>query len=104
MTKYHAKRCTIDNINFDSIAESNRYQELKLLEMAGQIKGLMVHPRFIIWQHGKDKIVYEADFIYYENGKQVTEDVKGVETPVFKLKAKMFRAMFPEMDFRIVKG
>jgi hypothetical protein len=103
MSKYNARPTTIGGIRFDSVAESRRYQELRLLQAAGEIRELGVHPRYIVWMHGKDKIVYEADFCYTENDQQVTEDVKGVETAVFRIKAKMFRAMFPEIDFRIVK-
>jgi len=35
MTKYHSTRVEIDGIKFDSKAEAERYQELKLLEQAG---------------------------------------------------------------------
>lgn len=33
----------------------------------------------------------------------VTEDVKGVETDVFRMKAKMFRCKYKEIDFRIIE-
>ena len=32
MNKYHAKKTTVDGIEFDSKLEANRYCELKLLE------------------------------------------------------------------------
>ena len=34
-------------------------------------------------------IKYVADFVYEENGQTVVEDVKGVKTPVYKLKKRM---------------
>jgi len=33
----------------------------------------------------------------------VVEDFKGMETAVFKLKAKMFRYKYPEMELRVTK-
>lgn len=102
MSKYGAKPTTVDGIKFASMAEARRYRELKLLELSGEITGLECHPRFVIWEHGRETIRYEGDFAYTERGAAVVEDVKGVETAVFRLKAKMFRALHPEIELRIV--
>ena len=96
MRKYRNKKTQIGMYVFDSIAESKRYKELALLEKAGQIKGLELQPKFLLQEgfkkNGKTyrKIEYIADFMYIENGKVIIEDVKGMETDVFKLKRKMF--------------
>jgi hypothetical protein len=99
MTKYHAIPTEVDGIRFDSKAEAARYRELCLLRAAGQIEELRVHPRYTIWKCKEEKIVYEADFAYFEDGGLVAEDVKGFMTPVYKLKRKMFLAMYPEIKF-----
>jgi hypothetical protein len=39
-SKFNNKRVAVDGIAFDSIRESKRYGELKLLAMAKQISGL----------------------------------------------------------------
>jgi hypothetical protein len=50
-------------------------------------------------------IVYRADFrITYADGHQEIEDVKGMETALFKLKRKLFEYKFPELTLKIVKG
>ena len=114
MNKYNARRTKIDGITFDSLAESRRYGELKLMQASGDIGDLKVHPRFVVWQGydkrtGKvEKITYIGDFEYYELwskvvGAHVVEDVKGVETDVFKIKAKLFRCQYPDLELRIVK-
>lgn len=108
MSKYRAIPTTIDGIKFDSKAEGRRYAELKLMQECGYITGLKVHPRFVVWegidqQGKKHKIEYEGDFQYNEANVQVCEDVKGVETPVFRLKAKMFRVRYPDIELRVVK-
>ena len=38
--KYGNKKTVVDGITFDSRKEAKRYQELKLLEKAGEIKDL----------------------------------------------------------------
>lgn len=100
--KYHARKTVIDGITFDSIAESNRYCQLRLLEQAGTITGLQVHKPFVVWDHGKEKIKYIADFTYQENGKTVCEDTKGVVTQVFRIKSKLFRARYPDIELRVI--
>lgn len=104
--KYNAKKTTVDGIVFASKAEAKRYGELKLLERAGLIRGLRLHPRFVLQEkNGADRaIVYVADFSYLENagGKTVVEDVKGAQTTVFRMKAKLFRAKYPHIELRII--
>ena len=110
MSKYSAKRIDFDGFLFDSLAECRRYRELKLLEQAGLITGLIVHPSFILQppfkHHGRSEraIRYEADFSYFEKGAEVVEDVKGVRTQLFEVKRKMLLYRFPDLDFRIVEA
>ena len=105
MSKYHAIRTTIDGITFASRREAERYQELKLLQMAGEITDLKLQPRFRLMDAtNTDRGVdYIADFMYTENGVQVVEDVKGVQTRVFRIKAKMFKSKYPQYELRIVR-
>lgn len=44
--KYGNRKTVIDGIHFPSKLEAARYQQLKLLELAGQITGLELQPRF----------------------------------------------------------
>lgn len=109
MSKYFNKKTQVGMYVFDSIAESKRYKELVLLEQAGQIKGLELQPKFLLQEgfkkNGKTyrKIEYIADFMYIENGKVIIEDVKGMETDVFKLKRKLFEYKYPDFELKIVK-
>jgi len=48
-------------------------------------------------------IVYKADFEYLEDGQTIIEDVKGVQTPVFKLKMKLFLTGYPKLVLRLSK-
>lgn len=108
--KYGAKKAQIDGYVFDSLSEAAHYRELCLLQKAGHISGLEVHPRFMLQKGFKDRagkthrpIYYEADFKYLENGVEVISDVKGVETPAFRLKLKLFLFQYQHCAFRLVK-
>lgn len=100
--KYNARKKVVDGITFDSSKEAKRYQELVLLVAAGEVKELQLQPRFPIYvckyRGGELTKVcdYVADFRYREgpNGLLVIEDVKGVRTPVYRLKRKMFEAQY----------
>jgi hypothetical protein len=48
-TKFGSKKKVIDGYKFLSLLEAKRYGELKLLERAGEIKNLEVHPRYPSW-------------------------------------------------------
>lgn len=109
MSKYGNKACWADGYRFDSLAEMRRYQELKLLETAGVIRDLRVHPRYLLLPgfryQGKTErpVHYEADFEYVEAGAPVVEDVKGKRTAVYTLKRKLFLAQYRNSyDFREV--
>ena len=96
--KYKNQKIIIDGIKFDSKAEGRRYKELKLLEELGLIKSLKLQPKFELQEkfvcNGKTEraINYIGDFEYFDVKKErlIVEDVKGVETDVFKLKRKWF--------------
>lgn len=90
MSKYH----NIRSGGFDSLRERGRYKELQLMERAGKIQGLERQVRFELLptqrdDHGKLMFrarSYVADFTYWQNGKFVVEDVKGVKTDLYQLK------------------
>ena len=109
MNKYRNKKTQVDMYVFDSIAESKRYKELELLQRVGEIQDLQLQPKFLLQEsfkkNGKTyrKIEYIADFKYIENGKTIVEDVKGMQTDVFKLKHKIFEKVYPDLELRIIK-
>lgn len=105
--KYGAVPTVVDGVRFASKAEAKRYGELKLLEKAGIIRGLKLQPAFSILAHGqmvatKPVASYRGDFgyelSYTINGvlhwRPVVEDVKGVKTPVYRLKKKLVEAQY----------
>lgn len=93
MNKYHNVKTQIDGYTFDSKAEAARYCELKLMQKAGQISGLQIHPVFGIPVNDVEVCTYKGDFSYYDGtGATIVEDVKGVRTALYRLKKKLLKA------------
>lgn len=110
-SKYNATKTVVDGITFASKAEARRYGELKVLERAGEISDLKLQPRFDLYSAKLAKVgTYLGDFSYtefYDMGviaAEVVEDVKGVETPLFKRSWKHVNADYPDIEFRKVKA
>lgn len=76
---------------FDSQRELKRWEELRLLERAGKITNLRRQvPYELIPKSGRlRKIVFVADFVYEENGKEVVEDSKGFRNRLYMLKWRL---------------
>lgn len=105
MSKYRARKITIDGITFDSRAEANYYSTLKILQKAGEVESFELQPTYILqdgFKRGKRKIqpiTYKADFLVtYSNGKQEIVDVKGVKTEVYRIKKKLFEYKYPDLE------
>lgn len=102
MSKYHNKPIVIDGIRFDSIREGNRWQELKLLERAGEINSLERQVRFEVVPASRTlsgkkmhPVYYVADFVYKDRkGMTVVEDAKGCKTAVYIIKKKLMNSIY----------
>lgn len=100
--KYGATATVTQGMRFPSKAEARRWDELVLLERAGEIRELEPHPAYPIIVHGPDGkprivAVYVADSRYRAGpeGILTIEDVKGgVLTPVYRLKKKLVEAIY----------
>lgn len=97
-SKYGAKPTVVDGVRFASQKEAARYRDLKLLEQAGQISGLVLQQRFDLEVCGVCIGRYVADFEYLEREggrwQRRVEDVKGYRTPLYRWKKKHFEAQY----------
>lgn len=94
MSKYN----NVKYKGFDSKKEFLRFQELQMLELAGEIHDLQRQVPFVIVPTQRDEdghllekmAKYIADFVYItKDGEKVVEDAKGIRTPLYKLKKKL---------------
>lgn len=95
MSKYNNQKIRVGGEVFDSKREYNRWCELRLLERSGIIRDLQRQVKFRLIDSQKTPerterpCDYIADFVYYENGKLIVEDCKGMRTDVYKIKRKL---------------
>lgn len=80
--KYRNKPTVVDGHRFDSRKEARRYGELVLMQHAGEIYGLEVHPRFLLEIKGIYIGRYTGDFAYFPRQKfvKIVEDCKSEAT------------------------
>lgn len=102
--KFNAKKVELDGYVFASQAEMKRYSDLKYLQMARDIKALVVHPSYPLTVNGVTIGSITLDFAYFDGGRKIAEDVKGTITEAASLRLRLFHACYPEIDLRIVKN
>lgn len=106
--KYNARKTVIDDITFDSAAEARRYGQLKMRQLAGEIKELTLQPEFPLIVNGKKlgtrgrKYVGDFSYIDTHTGLRVVEDVKGMDTDISKLKRDLVHALY-EIEVLLIK-
>lgn len=105
-SKYGNSKTVVDGIEFDSQKEANRYCELKMLRMSGQIRDFECQPEFELLPpfryNGRTVkgVKYKGDFkVIYPDGRVEIEDVKSIATArdkVYRLKIKMLLSKYGE--------
>jgi hypothetical protein len=96
--KYGAKRTSCGIHEHASAKEARKCGELTLLAKGGAIHDLLYQPRYplSVFNFATRRPVhlceYVADFEYKDLDSTVVLDVKGVKTPMYRLKKKMMKA------------
>lgn len=108
-SKYRNLKASVDGIEFDSIKEARRYQELIFLQNEGDIENLQMQVKYVLipTQREPEKIgpkggvkkgkviekecSYVADFVYFDKKLNMTvvEDTKGFKTKDYLIKRKL---------------
>lgn len=107
--KYHAEPEIIDGIRFDSKAEAHKYQELKL-------DPEVVHVDCHVPVTLPGGVRFKVDFVVYRKtfceahdkndgcySSSEAVEVKGRETPDFKLKRRLFDEFHPMRPLTVVR-
>ncbi len=119
MSKYHAKKVTINGITYDSKKEARRHAVLLEMERKGEIQNLERQVKFVLIPAQREpdtigsrggvkkgkvierEVAYVADFVYempvskatgipdFEGWWRVVEDTKGVRTKDYVIKRKL---------------
>ena len=107
---FHTKHVVFEGIDFDSQMEVDRYRILREAQKKGLICELELQKVFtliprqtepvevkmktktkVVEQFREHPVTYKADFVYFKDGKEIVEDVKGYTTEDYILKRKMMR-------------
>ena len=103
-SKYGNRRVEKNGEKFDSVREYERHLVLLDMQKRLEINKLRRQPRYDLRVGGVSVGTYVGDWVYEdlrEGGRLVVEDAKGFQTPEFKLKWKLAKALYPEIDWRL---
>lgn len=101
-SKFRNVPTEVDGVRFDSKREARRFGELQWLEKAGEVKNIARQATYPLVVNQIRIASYRADFTYEERAgslrdgyfwRPVVEDVKGVQTPVYKIKRALMKAI-----------
>lgn len=100
---------TLNGYVFSSDLEYKFYVYLLSQQEEGIVKNINIQPKFLLQEKYEkyDKkilpIYYIADFeVEFSNGEIIIFDTKGMSTPDFKLKRKIFDYRYPDKVLRCV--
>jgi hypothetical protein len=108
--KYGAQRAEHRGVSYASKAEARHAAFLDLRIKAGEVQSWRPQVRFPLVVNGTKVGTYVADFEVLagygseSEGERWIEEVKGFETPVWKLKRKLMDALYPSVPIRVVKA
>lgn len=99
-----AKKQIYNGQMFDSKFEAQQAIELDLLKKAGEIIDWEAHKRLPLIVNGYVVCNYEIDFIVYRDGETEYIETKGYATEVWKIKWKLFEALYtaPENKLTVI--
>lgn len=110
--KFGAKKTIIDGIKFDSKREAAYYGQLKIMKRGGLIQSFERQISFDLLAAGLDPRTetypcvakHIVDFLVTMiDGRQEVHEVKGMETAIWRLKVKIFKANYPDIKYKVIK-
>lgn len=102
--KFSNKRTEYNGTYYDSIKEADYAQELDLRVKGKDLKEWKRQVPIELVINGQKICTYKIDFVEIDhNDNEVYTEIKGFETPEWKLKWKIFDALYPELDKQVIK-
>ena len=101
--KFHAVRSAYNGVMYDSKREAAYAAQLDLRQRAKDIDSWEPKPpRFDLRVNGARICTYQTDFKVSRDGRSWYVEVKGHETREWKLKHRLFAALFPDVVLEVV--
>ena len=108
--KYGARRTAYGGAWYDSRGEAEYARRLDLLKAAGAIHDWRRGGEWVLLDappggRRRDRITLRPDFeVWPAPGRVEVRDFKGVETAVFRLKAKLWKAHYPDVPLVVARA
>lgn len=105
-SRYTTYKPVVNGIKFDSMMEARYYLFLLEEKKQGKIKEFKMQVPYILQPKFKKDgkviraIEYVTDFVI---DNTIIVDIKGVETEVFRLKAKLFNYIYPGLTLKVLQ-
>lgn len=102
--KFSNKTTIYNGQYYQSIKEADYAQELDLRVRAKDLKEWRRQVPIDMYVNGMKICTYKIDFVEIDhNGNEVWTEIKGFETAEWRLKWKLFEALFPEREKQVIK-
>ena len=102
--KYNARTSFYNGVWYPSAKEAAYAAELDMRVRAGELREWKRQIPIDLIVNGYKIGRYTIDFLEIDkNGGEMWTEVKGAETEAFRLRWKLFDALYPERDKQIVK-
>jgi hypothetical protein len=101
--KFNNKTTQYNGSYYDSIKEANYARDLDFRIKAGELKEWERQVPIDLYVNGQKICTYKIDFVERDHkDNEVWTEVKGFKTPEWRLKWKLFCAIYPERDKQVV--
>lgn len=104
-SKYGAIRTVYRGVEYASRSEACYARHLDMLVKAGEVDEWRAQVRVPLVVKGVMVATIVPDFfVSFADGSSEYHEVKGVETAIWRLKRKLFTALFPNEVYKVVKA
>lgn len=101
---YRSCRCGQGHIHH-SRAEAGYCDIVEIRKIGGNIKDYEIQKKFSLDVNGVHIANHYPDFLITGNdGRKWVEEFKGFSTEVWRMKVKLFKAQYPDIEYRVIKG
>jgi len=103
-SKFRNKRTEYNGHIYDSKGEAELAAELDIRQKAGEIKSWERQVSYKLVVHGVVICTHRVDFVItHHNNTREAVEYKGYATALWKLKRKLFEAIYPNIPYTVRK-
>lgn len=102
--KFNAVKQTYNGYSYDSKREAQYAAELDWMIKAGEVEKWERQHKISLDVNDVHIANYYMDFkVYFNDGRVEMHEVKGAETPLWRMKFRLAKALYPDYNFKVIK-